>query len=63
MSNNRENKSLRENLEGFGKSIYSHAFKSRSAKAALASVEYLDNVGVLKPLHAKELVNHIKPAN
>ena len=54
---------MRDKAEEFGTNLYRRVANSRKAKAALSSVEYLDDVGVLKPLHAKELVNHIKPAN
>ena len=54
---------MRQGLEDFGSNLYRRVANSRKAKAALASVEYLDDVGVLKPLHAKEIVEHIrKPA-
>ena len=42
---------IQDSLEGFGKTLYTHAAKSRQARAASAAVDYLDNMGVLAPLH------------
>lgn len=54
---------MRTDLEDFGKNLYTRVANSRKAKAALASVEYLDDVGVLKPLHAKEIVKQLRPSS
>ncbi len=52
---------IKTRIEDFGKDLYTRAANTRKAKAAIAAVEYLDDEGVLSQIHAKELIQHIKP--
>ena len=52
---------VQQDLENFGKSLYTHAAKSRQARLATAAVDYLDNMGVLNTLNMGGIAKAVKP--